>query len=364
MSLDDELRDWAETRRGGDPTAADVQALLADAERPRERAPRTPWLLIGAGVSALALAAAVLMAVGVGARLAGSSLSPETHDPVPIAAPEPQRAVPEPVWTGHVAHDGDTFDIDGTLRPVADVPEDRYILDGTVAVEAAPRTHDRPLRIVTDRWEVTVIGTRFVVTSDPFAVEVTEGVVAVRGPDVEVSLRAGDAFRDGTVQRAAPAVPEPAPIPGPTPDLADLRALLRDGELDEAAQGLTRWVAREPGDAEAWRLLAMVEQRRGQPRPAIEAWRAVIAHGSPSQAQRARYEAATLLGPTPEAVALWDDFLATPDPLAPEARLGLAEALLASGDERGWTELQAVVDAHPGSAAAARARTRLAGRTP
>ena len=269
MSLDDELRDWAETRRGGDPTAADVQALLADAERPRERAPRTPWLLIGAGVSALALAAAVLMAVGVGARLAGSSLSPETHDPVPIAAPEPQRAVPEPVWTGHVAHDGDTFDIDGTLRPVADVPEDRYILDGTVAVEAAPRTHDRPLRIVTDRWEVTVIGTRFVVTSDPFAVEVTEGVVAVRGPDVEVSLRAGDAFRDGTVQRDEQRDREYTNRLGDAlvdawPRHADVLS------THLAARAAWRVYARREGTTDPFRLIQQTAGKRRLPRAEVE----------------------------------------------------------------------------------------------
>jgi len=347
MSLDDDLKDWAAHRSAPPPTDGDVDRLLADAAAPASR--RWLWLVGAAGLGTGGLALAALGLV-VGWSVLQPVEAPPVPEPVVVA---PAVEAPE-AWTGRVEHEGDVFAIDGSLTPTT---PGHYELDGTVVVEAAPRGEGPPLVVAAAEHEVTVVGTVFTVVSDPFSVEVAEGVVRVTGGEGSWTLEAGDRFVDGAVVR-----PVPAPAPAALPGLDEARQRLREGDLDGAEGIVRQWLERDPEAADAWRLLAAIAARRGDVDGGLLAWAEVEAHGSEALAQRARFEQGTLLGAVPEAVAVWRRFLETPDPLAPEARLGLARALEAAGDGAGArVELERVVEEHPGTGAAVTARALLGG---
>jgi len=345
MSLDDDLKDWAAHRSAPPPTDGDVDRLLADASAPASRR----WLWWVGGAVGLGTGGLVLAVVGL--VVGWSVVEPVEAPPEPVVV-LPAVQAPE-AWTGRVEHEGDVFEIDGSLTPAAG----RYELDGTVVVEAAPRGEGPPLVVAAADHEVTVVGTVFTVVSDPFSVEVAEGVVRVTGGEGSWTLEAGDRFVAGAVVR-----PVPAPAPAPLLGLDDARQRLRAGDLDGAEGILRQRLELDPEAADAWRLLAAIAARRGDVDGGLVAWAEVEAHGSEALAQRARFEQGTLLGAVPEAVAVWRRFLETPDPLAPEARLGLARALEAAGDGAGArVELERVVEEHPGTGAAVTARALLGG---
>jgi len=90
-----------------------------------------------------------------------------------------------------------------------------------------------------------------------------------------------------------------------TPDDSALRALLAAGRWEEAAQGLQATLARAPGDARAWGLLALVRRQLGEPEAALEA----AAHATTLE---------------PGLLAAWLERAEA------EARLGMADAARAS----------------------------------
>ena len=333
MSPEDDLHLWAEGRRADAPTSAEADALVARAAGGRSRI----WFAIPAltGAAALGFAAIALVLFA-------------RPDPVvePLPDPAPVQVAQE-VLTGHIERDGDVFEVEGRLV----VGPDRYELDGSVLVQAAPRGDGPPLAIAASGYVVEVIGTRFEVVSDPFSVVVTEGVVAVRHAEDSWELTAGDLFEEGKLIR-----PVPAP---PLPSLTELRRMLVEGDLAGTRAGVTQRLAANDRDVGAWTLKAQLESRAENDVDAIAAWIRVTDLADPAAAQRARYEAAILWGTDPACIPLLREFLRTPDPLAPEATLRLADALLASGDQEGTVQLERLVREHPGTAAAQQAQARL-----
>lgn len=353
MSLDDELADYASRRQAPAPTPAEAQALVAHASS------GPPWLWLGLGAGLVSIAAMALTIVIIGLSWAPAEV------PAPIAtlpeetaqpSPSPRQAPPEPriLATGRHSLDADVLTVQGQVivPPAAAGVVTARLERGQVEVQAAPRAPGESLVIEAGAHRVRVVGTRFTVTREPFTVDVVEGIVQVTGPDLDLRLEAGQRF--------------PRPDPGPravVPGLDVLRGAVLRGDPQSAREGLRARLELDPTEAASWELLARLETREGQTEAAADAWRAVIAHGGSSSAQRARFEAALLLlDPQPvEAIGLLQAFLAAePGALAPEARLHLATAQFNSGDAAAaQTTLRVLIADHPGTSAAAQAHSRL-----
>jgi hypothetical protein len=345
MIDDDELRAWGESRRLPPPTLDEAAALVRRAQRSRWR---WLWLLAPVVPAGLALAAlALLVAIGLYRTAPAPDPAPP---PLVLIPPVP---VPDPVVleTGSHAVGDDQLEVDGEVAVTVEADRARIELRaGSVTVQAAPRAPGRSLVVEADGHEVHVVGTRFTVVRSPFDVSVEHGVVeVVRGAEV-VRLGAGERLRPRSER------------PVRRFDLAAARAKILSGAADEARVELVDHLARDPGDTDAWSLLALLERRAGRVAEAVAAWREVVARGSVDEAQRARFEAATLLAGAPaEAIPLWEAFLERPDPLAAEARLRLGQARAAAGDREGARrEWERILLDHPGSGPADAARALLA----
>lgn len=331
---DRDLRAWGESRRMPDPSAAEARRLV---ERASSRSWRwVLWLLVPAVPGGMVLVAAAALLV-VWWRWP----SPPTEVP----APEVAVVVPGPDLLGSGAHTvgADEVVVDGEVAASHEPGRSVLALQrGTVTVHAAKRAPGEALVVVSEDWTVLVVGTRFTVVKEPFAVHVVEGVVAVQRGDDRWTLRAGDHFERGHLRPKATVV---------LPELSDLRRQLLGGDPDGARVGLGKRLAADPDDAAAWTLLAQLEARTGQRDPAVAAWREVVARGTAAEAQRARFEAAVLLEDRPaDVVPLLTAFLASPDPLAAEARLRLGRAQLAVGDgAAARVTFEQVVADHPGT---------------
>ncbi|MCB9764521.1 MAG: tetratricopeptide repeat protein [Alphaproteobacteria bacterium] len=344
MNLDQRLRDWAEQERSAPPPSAEATAALVNAAR-RRRFMRRAAL----ATPVLAMAAAALLTLTLP--------DPETASPLPPAPVASKVSPPALEWLpeGPQNIGADLIDVaPGALARVeAEGGHTRVLLEaGTVDLQVAPRDPGADFTVAAGDHAVRVVGTRFSVTREPFAVAVTEGIVEVIGAQTW-RLEAGDRFESGA--RIRPEPPAPAPEP---PAVEALRARLLAGELDAAREGLAWRLRLHPREVESWTLLAQLERKAGAPAAAVAAWRQVIRHGQPAEAQRARFEAASLSeGQPAEAEALLRAFLEQPDPLAAEARLRLARALIAQNrTSEALNELDALIAAHPGSAPARSAR--------
>lgn len=358
MSWQDDLKTWGDSREGTPPTASEVDAFLAraTAQRTRQRGPHPGRVAVGVG---LALAAAAALWVLVGPPTPGPTGWTWTPQAPPVAQVDPPPATLE---TGTHALDEDQVVVDpkSTVLAVRTGAETRLQLTaGKVHATVAPRGSEGQFSIATEDYDVVVVGTRFSVQREPFEVRVLEGVVEVNRAADQRRWRvvAGEWFAGGVLHR-----PEtPAPEAAPPPPLEDLRALVLDGQIDDARAGVMARLAVDPKDTAARRLLAQLEARDGRTEAAVAAWLALIETGEGPDAQTGRYEAARLLEGEPERVIpLLEAFLRAPHPLAGEARLRLANAHKARGDRAAERAvLEETARMHAGTATGAEAERRL-----
>jgi TolA-binding protein len=271
------------------------EALRSLTIDPRERN-LAGWLRVVApsAASAAAAAALILWAWPVGRG----------------AAPPPSAAPPQAVAVHRATlleHDGARF-----LRVGAQPDEIVRLVDGTLSVDVAPLQPGERFRILTGDAEIEVKGTAFDATVEKdrlVAVRVVHGRVEVRTNHAEAQtltagatwtapataaavVRAAKAPLPATVSAAParaltrrPPRPRPAPPPAAVQTTADagvpapvarragrgsfLRGwqLLRDGELESAAEELNRAAVLAGTDAEAedarfWRAVALARGGR------------------------------------------------------------------------------------------------------
>ncbi|MEN0067067.1 MAG: FecR domain-containing protein [Myxococcota bacterium] len=329
---EDELQAWAHAQRQPRPSPQDASGLV---NRWQRRTRRRFVTRTGFG---LALAAAVVAFV-------------LTNAPDPVVAPVPEVVTAAPIQLAPGLHEtnGDAIDVADNSSVTVLAPGRFVLTSGTVAIEARSRPKTAPLTVQAGDVTVTVVGTRFIVTLDPLRVEVTEGVVAVEQGGARHLVRAGEVFP-----------PLDDVPPAPLPPLDALRNQIVSGNLDSARLGLRYRLATDPTDADTWVVLAQLEGQGGKVEAARTAWRAVVEHGRTRQAQRARFELARSFEDEPENALGWlEAYLADPGVLAPEARLRLGLAQRQLGRPEAENTLRQVIVDHPGTAAAARARTLL-----
>ncbi|MEM6925678.1 MAG: FecR domain-containing protein [Myxococcota bacterium] len=328
---DDDLEDWAASRRQVAPTPAEAAGLV-------ERwAARRRWRRVAFGTVGLTLAAAIVLFVV--ARLSSAPSTPDA--PAPIAVVEPRTLAP-----GIHLEDGDTIEVAAASAVVVEAPGQILLTEGSVEIEARPRPASAPLVVRAGTAQVTVIGTVFAVTLEPFRVRVSEGVVEV--------------VRDGTVARVAAGEVFPPPEVSEPLGLDALRELVLGGQPDQARDQLRERLARRPDDADAWALLARLETRADRTSAAREAWKAAEAHGRPRLARQARYALAVSFEERPRQAIVWlEAYLADPGPLVPEARLRLGRAQHSIRHPNADETLRSVIVDFPGTAAAASARGLL-----
>lgn len=350
MSWQDDLQDWGNTQTAEPPSPAEVSAFVARARRHRQRAGARRVVL----TAGLAMAALVLFWLTVPLETpTGWTWTPQA--PVEVAVAD------APLSPGVHALEDDrvTVAANSIVQAVSTGPTTRLVLEaGEVEAEVAPRGESESFSIDAGDYAVQVIGTRFSVQHSPFEVRVTEGVVSVVRGAQTWRVKAGEWFSRDTVHR--PKIDKPAKK---TP-LADIQKLVLDKNYDDARPLLAAWTADTSDaseDVSAWRLLAQLETRAGNPVAAVTAWEHIIAHAPAADAQAARYEAARLLSDEPaRVVALLDKFLEAPHSLSGEARLRLAEAHARLGNtERQLAVLEEAALLHAGTAVGAEALRRL-----
>ncbi|MBN1774281.1 MAG: tetratricopeptide repeat protein [Deltaproteobacteria bacterium] len=149
--------------------------------------------------------------------------------------------------------------------------------------------------------------------------------------------RPGPLDADAAAPPTEPALAAPSPEP-PAPSLDEIQRWILDGRTGEAERELEAMLARRPGDASAWSALAACRRRQESHAEAVTALRRVIELAGPIEGNRARFLAGRTLqdqlGDPAAAIPLFEAYLRQgPDaaPLAAEARLRLAKALLAVG---------------------------------
>ncbi len=215
MGLLEQLRDQPVRHLGADARARVLERLTGlSAEEPAILTPlrRRRWPLLAA-----VAAAAVVLAV-VGLSLRGSR---QARPQAPTAtAPAPERAaVISAVHAGKTMLPGAQvlYRAGSTLRVHA-ARRQVDLFEGEVEVEA---TRGRgPFRVVTPRFIVEVLGTRFVVRLD--SVRTLRGRVRVldRAGHELALVSAGDAWRAPELQAALPAASQPASQPTCAPTAA------------------------------------------------------------------------------------------------------------------------------------------------
>jgi hypothetical protein len=354
MSWDQDKQDYLEQTTCPAPTQVEAQALVARARRrasPRSVAPL--W-----GMLAVAAAAALFVLWPV--QQPEPQVRPLAQ--VPPQAPQVVDApseVPALVVLSEGLHPMGSDEVQvGERSRVAvlsgpDEPDTRLEIEqGSAHFQVGKRADGASFTVVAAEHQVRVIGTRFEVVREPFSVEVRSGIVEVIRGAQRWTLKRGDRFAEGRVHSAA----EPE-----LSSLDDLRALVLGGALEQARLGLSARIAQDAADVPAQILMAQLQAKRGDRAEAVKHWEQVIRRGKDGQAHRAHYEAAVLLLDKPAAAEPHlRAFLATPGPLAADARLRLGRVLLAQGKRtEGAQELERLILAHPGSTPARVARELL-----
>ena len=360
MSMNDNLQDWANSTSMPGPTSREAAALV---ERAKARKAGFGWRWPVVMVPALMVAALLMVVVGQG-------LLPVEDVQAPVVAKVVTPVVPEgpaEVWLdeGVQTLGADEIEVASNtqIQVLGDGVRTRLALrKGKVTAQVATRGEGEGFSIETEAYTVSVVGTRFSVQHDPFEVFVEEGVVEVAHALSKAVYRlvAGDRFAGGELIRMAPAlVPSKPAVTLPT--LSVLRKLALAKEYDQARAGLQSRLKAHSKEVDSWILLAQVEGKARDKEAAIRAWQRVIAMDSGAKAQRARFEAASLLMDKPaEAEVLLRAFLIDPGPLAADAKLKLGRTLLAQGrSEEARAALTALVAAHPGTTPARLARELL-----
>jgi hypothetical protein len=356
MSWEKDLQEYAEQTRMDPPSLAEAQALVA---RARRSAP-APRRMVRWGLAAAAAAALVVVLwpgdePTVEVPVVAIIMAPEVEIPAPLVAPRL-------LGPGRAELGADAVEVmeGGRVTVISEAASDgpsahtRLRLDqGRARFEVGKRTGGATFSVVAGDFQVRVIGTAFEVERSPFQVLVESGVVAVLQHTQQWTLRAGDRFSEGRVVRAA--------VAPPVPELDALRRLVLSGNLAQARAGLKLRLDADPADVGARVLAAQLETKLGKRDAAVRHWERVIARGSPTQAQRARYEAAVLLsGSPPQAERHLRAFLETRGPLTADARLALGRALLAQGkSDAARAQLEQLVREHPGATPARVARELL-----
>jgi FecR protein len=421
--LDDRVRDWASSRSGAASGAAESRRLAEIvAGRAKERSRARRRLVVVVSAAALVVLGLTLVFHGQRQRapetwtpevlyLEGSATDSVTDT---LSVPGEGRLV------ARIGADVVGLGEESTVRiEQARGTVTRLTLDaGTLVADVQPRVEPGGcFEVVAGPNVISVLGTRFLVehrADEGLRVVVRDGVVRVSGPGGETRVEAGyrldiDEHGQVTLEPVEPsierlskllsAVPEsiigaappptsgggglpgsPPPPPqktyrgesGPPPDeqpptLEELRQRLLDGDLEGTLADLDARLAEDPDDADAWALLAAARRKAGDRDAAIDAWREVVARGDGAAANRARYEASLQLqqlpGGHPEAIGLLEDLLVSPEgvePLVAEARLHLAESLIAVGrQEEAWPMLEEVTRSFPGTGPALSARELL-----
>ena len=356
MSWEKDLQEYAEQTRMDPPSLVEAQALVARARR----SPPVPRRMIRWGLVAAAAAALVVVIwpgeePTVEVPAVAIIMTPEVEVPAPSVAPRL-------LGPGRVKLGADAVAVmeGGRVAVISEAASDgpsahtHLRLDqGRARFEVGKRTGGATFSVSAGDFQVRVIGTAFEVDHSPFRLLVESGVVQVLQHTREWTLRAGDRFADGRVHRAAAATP--------APELDALRRLVLSGNLAEARAGLKLRLDADPADVDARVLAAQLETKLGKRDAAVRHWERVIARGSPTQAQRARYEAAVLLAGSPrQAERHLRAFLETRGPLTADARLRLGRALLAQGKlDAARAQLEQLVREHPGATPARVARELL-----
>lgn len=292
---------------------------------------------------------------------------------------------------------------------------------GSVALDVMPRKSGEKVEVEVGDYLVSVVGTRFMVSVRPsggIEVDVAEGRVRVSGLSTGIQeVTEAQKLRVNKTGKAAltimPTVgrrslerllrsPEPVePVASwdnwdgagvepfevgprereraakrrkatrPRTSRADELTLWRqwvlDGKYDAAERALSERVKSASDDGNAWSLLADCRRKAGRYGPAVKAYRQASVVAEPAVANRARFMAASILqdelsdhGP---AVALLRAYLAEGQALRPleaAAQVRLARSLGKVGKHDAARELlEAVVEQHPGTPAAADARRLL-----
>jgi hypothetical protein len=364
MSIEDNLQDWAKSTSMSDPTSREAAALV---ERAKARKAGFGWRWPVVMVPALMVAALLVLVVRQG-------LLPTDDVQAPLVAEVLAPVVPEgpaEVWLdeGVQTLGADEIEVASNtqIQVLGDGVRTRLALrKGKVTAQVATRGEGEGFSIETEAYTVSVVGTRFSVQQEPFEVIVEEGVVEVVHALSQAIYRlvAGDRFAGGELIRMVPTL-APALLPSkPAVSLATLSALRKHAlakEYDQARAGLQSRLQAHPKEVGSWILLAQVEAKVGHKEAAVRAWQRVIAMDSGAKAQRARFEAASLLMDKPaEAELLLRAFLSEPGPLVADAKLKLGRTLLAQGrSEEARAALTALVVAHPGTTPARLARELL-----
>jgi hypothetical protein len=276
------------------PTAAEVTRLRA-----RVRAPARQKMPM-AGVAALAVAAIVLVVLGLSAPQA----------PLPIEVALTLAAEPSAI--------GPSIETWGDARVVAHPRSDGAVVEmgrGTAWFEVDPRGEARALDVVAGDVTVTVTGTRFqVVYEDAVTVRVERGSVRVRHPGGVEVVKAGGSWTNArpapepVVEVTPPAAPAPLAAPaGKAPRIAVIETPRPSPKKPAALAAPEPPAEPDAAAAEAREFAALLDAAdRGEPDVVakIEAWLSAhptgplaaeaevlrleaLARTSPAQAERA-----------------------------------------------------------------------------
>jgi tetratricopeptide (TPR) repeat protein len=147
-------------------------------------------------------------------------------------------------------------------------------------------------------------------------------------------------------------------------DVSEVKRQIVSGDANGAIQVLQEHLRSVPDDAEAWSLLADAHLRNGAKKQAVVSWKRSADHANPAAASQARFKAAAVLsdeGDWSSAAELYRRVLdGRPGALALDARLGLGESLLRSGQlELGRSTLIGLVSDQPASSPAKQASVVL-----
>jgi tetratricopeptide (TPR) repeat protein len=351
MSWEQDLNEYAAHTEQPGPTASESAALIRRA-RAQQR-PSRKSIQWGFPVLLAAAAAWLLFAQT-------SSVDVKTTQPV-AKAPTPAASVPTySLSPGRQVLGEDVIEVAqaAQVHIIEQGANTRLALtSGEARFQVAKRQDGEHFVVESEAWQIEVIGTAFSVQHSPFLVQVFEGIVAVKRGDKSWRLIAGDRFEEGTRIRPKPKMPV---IPA-LPSLASIRQTIIGGDLDQARATLGIRLTQNPSDFESHTLLAQLETRAGNTSTAIDHWTQVISTGGPNQAQRAHYEIALLSTDQPaRAERHLRAFLQHPSPLTADARLRLASALLSQDRQpEATTELNKLIQSHPGSTPARKAQTLL-----
>ena len=397
--LDAALADWSAQTVAPEVTAEQAERLVARAQAGRSN--RVPWAVV-------ALAATTLIAVGGFGAVGLGGAGWLTLDPIDVA---PTQVAAAPAYVPSISLDDDGYGtvegnrlrattgvmlaaVDGdrlALGPGATVfvngpPEARVlVLDGgEMAVHVAERSTDVAMTVSVADLVIRVMGSQIQVNHQPdeIRVAVAEGRVRVHHGRRTWTVEAGEALLWNPVTPAIRPVQvvammqlfeppaqidavEPPSVSDAKPwDVSEVKRQIVSGDANGAIRVLQEHLRSVPDDAEAWSLLADAHLRNGAKKQAVVSWKRAADHANPAAASQARFKAAAVLadeGDWSSAAELYRRVLdGRPGALALDARLGLGESLLRSGQlELGRSTLIGLVSDQPASSPAKQASVVL-----